>query len=92
LFLQAPVSSPGAASADPATRRGEWSRTGIPPLHVARILGHSSVTTTMMIYAHAMEEQTSPRAAQVMKHALPKTDAERSPPIGKVPCQLQQPR
>jgi hypothetical protein len=25
-----------------------------PPLEVARILGHSSVTTTMTIYAHAM--------------------------------------
>jgi integrase len=43
---------------------------GIPPLEVARILGHSSVTTTMTIYAHAMEEQTSPRAAQVMDEAL----------------------
>ena len=34
------------------------------------ILGHSSVTTTMTIYAHAIEEQTSPRAAQVMDEAL----------------------
>ncbi|PZR66746.1 MAG: hypothetical protein DLM66_12630 [Candidatus Dormiibacter spiritus] len=32
----------------------------IPPLEVARILGHSSVTTTLTIYAHAIEEQTSP--------------------------------
>jgi integrase len=43
---------------------------GIPPLEVARILGHSSVTTTMSIYAHAIEEQTSPRAAQIMDEAL----------------------
>ncbi len=43
---------------------------GIPPLEVARILGHSSVTTTMTIYAHAIEEQTSPRAAQIMGEAL----------------------
>jgi len=42
----------------------------IPPLEVARILGHSSVTTTVTIYAHALEEQTSPRAAQVMDEAL----------------------
>lgn len=48
---------------------------GIPPLEVARILGHSSVTTTMTIYAHAIEEQTSPRAAQVMDDALRRTDA-----------------
>jgi integrase len=43
---------------------------GIPPLEVARILGHSSVTTTMTIYAHAIEEQTSPRAAKIMDEAL----------------------
>ncbi len=43
---------------------------GIPPLEVARILGHSSVTTTMNIYAHAIEEQTSPRAAKIMDEAL----------------------
>lgn len=43
---------------------------GIPPLEVARILGHSSVTTTMTIYAHAIEEQTSPRAAQIIDEAL----------------------
>jgi integrase len=49
---------------------------GIPPLEVARILGHSSVTTTMTIYAHAIEEQTSPRAAQVMNDALRRTDAK----------------
>jgi integrase len=42
----------------------------IPPLEVARILGHSSVTTTLTIYAHAIEEQTSPRAAQIMDEAL----------------------
>jgi integrase len=49
---------------------------GVPPLEVARILGHSSVTTTMTIYAHAIEEQTSPRAAQVMNDALRRTDAK----------------
>lgn len=42
----------------------------VPPLEVARILGHSSVTTTFTIYAHALEEQTSPRAAQIMDEAL----------------------
>jgi integrase len=42
---------------------------GIPPLEVARILGHSSVTTTLSIYAHALEE-TSPRAARIMDEAL----------------------
>jgi integrase len=47
---------------------------GIPPLEVARILGHSSVTTTMTVYAHAIEEQTSPRAAQVMDQALRRTN------------------
>jgi integrase len=46
----------------------------IPPLEVARILGHSSVTTTLTIYAHAIEEQTSPRAAQLMDEALRKQD------------------
>jgi integrase len=51
---------------------------GIPPLEVARILGHSSVTTTMTIYAHAIEEQTSPRAAQVVNDALRGTDVGRS--------------
>jgi integrase len=30
------------------------------------ILGHSYVTTTLMIYVHAIEDQTSPKAAQVM--------------------------
>jgi integrase len=45
---------------------------GIPPLEMARILGHSSVTTTLTIYAHAIEEQTSPRAAQIMDEALRK--------------------
>jgi integrase len=60
----------------------------ISPLEVARILGHSSVTTTMTIYAHAIEEQTSPRAAQVMNDALRKTatqsaqDDESSSPVG----------
>ena len=49
---------------------------GIPPREVARTLGHSSVTTTMTIYAHAIEEQTSPRAAQVMNDALRRTAAE----------------
>ena len=52
---------------------------GIPALEVARILGHSSVTTTMTIYAHAIEEQTSPRAAQVMNDALRRTAAEQRP-------------
>jgi integrase len=47
---------------------------GIPPLEVARILGHSSVTTTVTIYAHALEEQTSPRAAQIMDEALRRRD------------------
>lgn len=47
----------------------------IPPLEVARILGHSSVTTTVTIYAHALEEHTSPRAAQVMGEALRRTNA-----------------
>jgi integrase len=42
---------------------------GIPPLEVAGILGHSSVTTTLSIYAHALEE-TSPRAALIMDEAL----------------------
>src|SRR5689334_9896753 len=46
----------------------------IPPLEVARILGHSSVTTTLIIYAHAIEEQTSPRAAQIMDKALRRKD------------------
>jgi integrase len=46
----------------------------IPPLEVARILGHSSVTTTLTIYAHAIEEQTSPRAAQIMDEALRRQD------------------
>jgi integrase len=41
----------------------------IPPLEVARILGHSSVMTTLTIYAHALNE-TSPRAAQIMDEAL----------------------
>jgi integrase len=49
---------------------------GIPPLEVARILGHSSVTTTMSIYAHAIEERTSPRAAQVMNDALRMTNTQ----------------
>lgn len=43
---------------------------GIPPVEVARILGHSSVTTTVTIYAHAIEDQTSPGAAQVLNDAL----------------------
>jgi integrase len=43
---------------------------GIPPLEVARILGHSSAVTTTTIYAHAIEQHTSPRAAQVMDDAL----------------------
>ena len=47
---------------------------GIPPLEVARILGHSPVTTTMTIYAHAIEGQTSPRAARVMDDALRRTN------------------
>ncbi len=47
---------------------------GIPPLEVARILGHSSVTTTQTIYAHAIEQHTSPRAAQIMDEALRKKD------------------
>ena len=60
---------------------------GIPPLEVARILGHSPVTTTMTIYAHAIEEQTSPRAAQVMNDALrrPNTQSaqdDESSPVG----------
>jgi integrase len=46
----------------------------IPPLEVARILGHSSVTTTLTIYAHAIEEQTPPRAAQIMDEALRRKD------------------
>jgi integrase len=45
---------------------------GIPPLEVARILGHSSGTTTTTIYAHALKEETSPTAAQVMGEALRK--------------------
>lgn len=45
---------------------------GIPPLEVARILGHSSVTTTTTIYAHALNEETSSTAAQVMGEALRK--------------------
>ena len=48
---------------------------GIPPLEVARILGHSSVTTTQTIYAHAIEQHTSPRAAQIMDEALRKKNS-----------------
>jgi integrase len=55
---------------------------GIPPLEVARILGHSSVTTTMTIYAHAIEEQTSPRAVQVMNDALRGTASEHPTSVG----------
>jgi hypothetical protein len=46
----------------------------VPPLEVARIPCHSSVTTTLTIYAHAIEEQTSPRAAQIMGEALRRRD------------------
>jgi integrase len=42
---------------------------GIPPLQVAKILGHSSVTTTLKIYAHVLQE-TSPDAALAMDKAL----------------------
>ena len=55
----------------------------IPPLEVARILGHSSVTTTMTIYAHAIEEQTSQRAAQVMNDALQRTGSRDSESISR---------
>jgi hypothetical protein len=43
---------------------------GIPPLEVARILGHSSAVTTTTIYDHAIAQHTSLRAAQVMDDAL----------------------
>lgn len=43
---------------------------GIPPLEVARILGHSSSTTTTTVYAHALRKETSSVAAQLIGEAL----------------------
>lgn len=44
---------------------------GIPPLHIARFMGHSRVTTTLTVYAHLFEDDHSETMAALETMSAP---------------------